>query len=567
MTFLPIVERELRVASRRSGTYWSRAQVAMAGLVPTFFLLAGPTGFMTPAQRGSEIFQLLAYLAFFFVIISAVRFTADCISSEKREGTLGLLFLTDLKPYDVVLGKLAATAANAAGGLVGLIPLLAIPALLGGVTLADFGRLVVVLLNTLFFALSVAMFVSVMSWQERKAMGLAIILLLSFCIGLPIVGAVVASLNGLGQLAPWFAQASPGFACSSVRDASYAGAAGAFWFSTAFTHGMGWLFFGLACWWLPAAWQDRPSGGIVKRWRDWCRDLVMGDASSRVIFRRFALDVNPIFWLASRERRAVWYPWILLGSLAVITLVHCALLQVWSAGIWPVFLCSYLLNWFFKHWIINSACQAFAADRDKGALELLLSTPLTIRDVVAGHARALRRQFLAPLSVLIGCEFALTVAALASANDGMDSLLFGFGMAGGILFLILDCVAAAWLGWWFSMVSKNASGAASSVYLRVVVLPWLAVGMVIILVHLFAGRVPEKIVAALVLLTWMAASVLCDLAFGYHARRQILTGLRLAAVKRYSGGEAGTSGWRRLGRAVGKWWAGTRRGSPSPGAA
>ena len=76
MTFLPIVERELRVASRRSGTYWSRAQVAMAGLVPTFFLLAGPTGFMTPAQRGSEIFQLLAYLAFFFVIISAVRFTA-----------------------------------------------------------------------------------------------------------------------------------------------------------------------------------------------------------------------------------------------------------------------------------------------------------------------------------------------------------------------------------------------------------------------------------------------------------------------------------------------------------
>ena len=155
MTFLPIVEREMRAASRRSSTYWSRAQVVLAALIPTAFLLIGPTGMMTPSQRGAQIFQTLAFLAFFFAIFSAVRLTADCISSEKREGTLGFLFLTDLKPYDVVLGKLSATSLTALYGLLSLLPVLAIPVLMGGVTLGDLARLTLVLLNTLFFALSV----------------------------------------------------------------------------------------------------------------------------------------------------------------------------------------------------------------------------------------------------------------------------------------------------------------------------------------------------------------------------------------------------------------------------
>lgn len=557
MTLLPIVERELRVASRRGGTYWSRVQVAMTGLIPTFFILLGPAKFMAPSRAGSEIFQILAFLAFFFAILSAVRFTADCISLEKREGTLGLLFLTDLKAYDVVLGKLAANAANAVGGLVGLIPVLAIPAMLGGVTLGDIARLVLVLVNTLFFALSVSMFVSVVSWHERKAMGLATILLLAFCVGMPVVGAIDASTGGQAQWAAWIAQSSPGFAVAQVRGGSWVGTSSEFWLSCATTHGLGWLFFGLACWRLPAAWQDRPTKSLLDRWRDWCRDLVMGDLGSRAVFRRHALNVNPIFWLASRERRAVWYPWILLGSLALIAIVTCTLLKVRGVEIGPVLICSCLLNWFFKHWIINVACQAFAADREKGALELLLSTPQTVREVVAGHARSMLRQFLAPVVVLLGCEVALALAAMA-APEGRNGILILLlvAMFGSWLVMVVDCMAAAWLGWWFSVVAKNASSAVSSVYLRVIVLPWLAVGAMILGVYVVNEHAPGEVVLALVLLMWMAASLVFDTYFAYRARRQLLTGLRLAAVERYSGGDAGTLSWRRLGRALGQWWAG-----------
>ena len=58
------------------------------------------------------LFCILTGSAVFYCLLSGVWFTADCLSEEKREGTLGLLFLTDLKGYDVVLGKLVATSAE-----------------------------------------------------------------------------------------------------------------------------------------------------------------------------------------------------------------------------------------------------------------------------------------------------------------------------------------------------------------------------------------------------------------------------------------------------------------------
>ena len=51
------------------------------------------------------LFTVLNAIAFIFCLLAGVFLTADCLSEEKREGTLGLLFLTSLKGYDVVLGK------------------------------------------------------------------------------------------------------------------------------------------------------------------------------------------------------------------------------------------------------------------------------------------------------------------------------------------------------------------------------------------------------------------------------------------------------------------------------
>ena len=43
MTVLPIVERELRVAARRPGTYWGRAAAALVALAIMAFIFLSTT--------------------------------------------------------------------------------------------------------------------------------------------------------------------------------------------------------------------------------------------------------------------------------------------------------------------------------------------------------------------------------------------------------------------------------------------------------------------------------------------------------------------------------------------
>src|SRR5213596_3425575 len=161
MTFLPVVDRELRVAARRRGTYWTRLLFAVvcAGIVGLVLMFAWAMRGGTSGV-GAGLFHFLTLIALGFSAFAGVFLTADCLSEEKREGTLGLLFLTDLKGYDVVLGKLMARSLSAVHGLLAIFPVLAITLTLGGVSAAEFWRMALVLLNTIFFSLSAGMFVS-----------------------------------------------------------------------------------------------------------------------------------------------------------------------------------------------------------------------------------------------------------------------------------------------------------------------------------------------------------------------------------------------------------------------
>jgi hypothetical protein len=55
---------------------------------------------------------VLTWIAMFACLLMGLGGTADCVNQERREGTLGLLFLTNLRRYDVVLGGLASTGLN-----------------------------------------------------------------------------------------------------------------------------------------------------------------------------------------------------------------------------------------------------------------------------------------------------------------------------------------------------------------------------------------------------------------------------------------------------------------------
>ena len=112
MTLLPIVVRELRVTARSRSFYRARFWTALGSIVFGSYLMlvfGATTRLGGGINAGRVAFTALSWLGLFYCI-GLSRNTMDCISEEKREGTLGLLFLTDLKGYDVALGKLCANS-------------------------------------------------------------------------------------------------------------------------------------------------------------------------------------------------------------------------------------------------------------------------------------------------------------------------------------------------------------------------------------------------------------------------------------------------------------------------
>ena len=139
---LPIVVRELQVASRRPFTHGWRMLCSLAGF--TLVMVALMTVSLaslegsTKSGQGQGIFHSLSMAAFAFCALAGVFACSDALSRELREGTLRLLFLTDLHPLDVLLGKWTGHGINLFFGLLGMIPFFALTFQLGGVTFAFF---------------------------------------------------------------------------------------------------------------------------------------------------------------------------------------------------------------------------------------------------------------------------------------------------------------------------------------------------------------------------------------------------------------------------------------------
>src|SRR5215471_8522044 len=218
MTFLPIVERELRVAARKRTTFWLRVACALVGLLigGACMLLSGVRG-VGVAQMGDVLFNVVTWLSIAAVLCAGLFFTSDCLSEEKRDGTLGFLFLTDLRGYDVVLGKLLATSLRGFYGLLAVFPVLAVTLLLGGVTGAQFWKTSIALLNALVCSLAAGLAVSAMSRDSQKALGATLFVLLLWVGGGPLTDSIRRWTGGRNFVAVW-SVSSPGYVFVSAGD-------------------------------------------------------------------------------------------------------------------------------------------------------------------------------------------------------------------------------------------------------------------------------------------------------------------------------------------------------------
>jgi hypothetical protein len=215
----------------------------------------------------------------------------------------------------------------------------------------------------------------------------------------------------------------------------------------------------------------------------------------------------------------------------------------YSPGVYVFF--AFLLSLVYKGMIGAEAGRRILEDRKIGSWELLLSTPLSVREIFRGQYFAIVRQFAGPVAVMLIADVVLLIAGLRAVGmDSMERRYWLWTGLGGIVMFGADCVALYWMGMWYGLASKNPRNAFGAAIAPVLTLPWVATGIVMTVVGLMPFELRRSFYfGALPLCLWFSFSMLADLCFSFYARYRLTSEFRTLAAQRF---QPKPSLWQRL---------------------
>ncbi|MBI1177979.1 ABC transporter permease subunit [bacterium] len=491
MNSLPVIVRELRVEARHTMNYWLRVLGATLMLVAAGLVMINLRGGI--AGKGNEMFTVLQPTLFSLILVLVPIMTCDCISRERREGTLGLLFLTPLRPVDVGLAKALSAVLRASTLILAVMPILAIPLLLGGISGKDLLR--AALMDGM--ALVGAIAAGLMASSRCRAFSRAALLALLFSgTALLILGnvQVLYFLQQLfsGKVGPAPDEPMPAWVfifLTTIGPWMLSSGAGGLWQQTPSltTAPVLWVCFSqfvLSIVLLIAtlALLNRNlrtlsvETGMSQRqiwwWKTFCTPKLFKRTFSRI--SRGLLNRNPIGWLQRRTWSARLSTW---GWLAVLIVTESFLVTTSNqsfGGNWnslmnaqPIFAA------FLGIGITFSAADSFRNERETGALELLLVTPLSVRQILAGRLFGLWGQYLPVLVLLLGAWGYTSSWQLWQNAVDLSGIRFAFG-----LIFVSSFLALPFIGLYESLRRKHFFTAWLSTLARGLVIPIFGPGIV-----------------------------------------------------------------------------------------
>lgn len=470
MNVLPVITRELRAQARQPFTYWMRVVgVAVLLFGGAFFAM---DSLLTPS-RGAALFGYLHLMLFGTIWILVPVSAADCLSRERREGTLGLLFLTPLRAWDIVVAKGLTHGLRATTLLVAVLPLLTLPVLMGGVTWQQAVASSILCFDAVCWALAAALLASATSRTAVRAMAIAVLLAaVALLVHAYLTGVLLGSKVG-GNWSRGYSSFDfnllLGLAASGLHRQSWmiwAGAATTVNSAQVLTSLVqsavisvialgGSIFF--AAHRVRRSWQEEPPSARVQEMQRVFVEPVIGVAFLKRWMRR-KLERNPIGWLEQRRwsGRLVTWTWF-----AIIISVQSAAFTDRSFGRsfrdWENF-----MAWLLVLSMAASSAGSFRRERETGVLELLLVSPLKTTQIIGGRLRGLWGQFLPSIITLLGIWL-----CLASWFDPIDS----FGLIGffATTYLVLPVV-----GLYYSVRCRHFISALVLTLGTVVAMPMIA---------------------------------------------------------------------------------------------
>ncbi len=394
----PVFTRQAAIAPRRVWFFAARTLfvAVLFGIVLTSWqLLVGSQrveNLGDLAWFGAAVTQILAPLQLAVALPFSALLVASAVAQEKDRKTLELLLMSNLSSSELVLGKLLAGMLTVVMVVVAALPLLMLVALLGGVSIGQIMRIELVTLASAVAAGSLGSTIAL--WREKtfQALAMTALVLVLWLVGWEIVaaGAIGERLGGISvenwavAMSPWHAiqaAAEPVFGSEGVAEIVQ-GPVG--WYALAAV-GATVLLNAIAIWrvrvWNPtreiqfsdevgadaAANVHRAPGKVREVWDNpvlW-REVCTRAYGSRVLIIRLAYWVvfavcAGAFWTASGtlggEHRGTSAAAQSVTSLLVVSLI--------------------LLN--------AAAVTAITSERDSRALDLLLVTDLSPKEIVFG---------------------------------------------------------------------------------------------------------------------------------------------------------------------------------------
>jgi hypothetical protein len=365
---LPLVGRELRAESRRPINYGLRVLTA-AVMVSVFAGFTATTRLPT-SHLGAALFVVLRQALWLAMWIIVPMMTADCISREKREGTLGLLFLTPLTVLDVMLGKAATHLLRAITLLLAAAPVLVLPFVLGGVAWGQAVMTFANIFNALLLGMAAGLFASAKGGSAIQVM-------------------VMAEVYALGlAVASFYFQPILGLVAGRYMYLGWVGWLGA---TVGFTVVVFCLVVGASVRVLREAW-DQDAAPEQPKWVT----LFSESEFYQTIFhweRSRTLDNNPMAWLQeySWTARLTKWGWFL-------SLLFAEFLEMFDYPGWqPQLITLVSLG------VAFSATGSFRRERQTGLLEILLVTPLSVRQLMVGRLWGIFSHFSPALLLLMVC--------------------------------------------------------------------------------------------------------------------------------------------------------------------
>ena len=406
------MQRELREGARRPVNHRLRFLSAGVGTLLLWNVVANSD--KPSDQLGGWLFADLHTLLLGLIALIVPALTADGIAREKREGTLGLLFLTPLSAGGIVTGKALAQGLRAFTLWLAVLPILTIPFMTGGVTWFDAGSAVSLEFCAMVLCLAAGLLASSLARERNSAFLLAYSFAAFFLFLFSQLFLVILYVGwrGFGVLKEgwvlWDWEAMSIFS-GQIDFLGFAGWNGLAGYSAVF--GKLWkllcwvsppvvllIFFAVArfaAWRVERSWQDKVASprreSLLRRY---CTPLF------RRRYRRTmqrTLDRNPIAWLQQYSWKARVSKWGLCLAFLLVglggaraasgpdrDLIHLASLLT-LAGIYTFV-----------------GVSGFLDEKRSGALELLLVTPISVNKLILGRVWGLWKQFLPAGLVLAG---------------------------------------------------------------------------------------------------------------------------------------------------------------------